>query len=110
MNAAREHGERLAEAMPAVIEEARWAAKIRSPRDLALRAGMTHTYLYKRLSGEVIITVRDLGALGVALGVEPDELLRRAAAIVASEEEHEEIAAHDSEGTIEEEQEAPEFP
>lgn len=107
VNDARDYGERLAAAMPEVIESARWEAKIRSPRDLAIRSGMTHTSLYKRLNGEVTMTVRDLGALGVALGIEPAELLRRAATLV---EEAEDVAAHDSEGTIEEEQEAPDHP
>ncbi|KAB2806947.1 hypothetical protein F9L07_28355 [Pimelobacter simplex] len=110
MDAAREQGERLAAAMPAVIEQARWDAKLRSARALAAAAGMTHTYLNARLAGDIVFTVRDLGSLGVALGVDPAELLRRAAEIAALEDEHEEIAAHDSEGTIEEEQEAPEFP
>ncbi len=98
--------------MPVVIEQARWDAKLRSARALAAAAGMTHTYLNARLAGDIVFTVRDLGALGVALGVDPAELLRRAALIAAeaTDEVHEEIAAHDSEGTIAGEQEAPEFP
>lgn len=78
MNEAREYGERVAAALAEVIEEARWAARIRSANDLAARAGMTHTYLYKRLSGEVTINVRDLGSLAEVLGVGAAELVQRA--------------------------------
>ena len=81
MNAARDQGERLATAVIEVVERARWDARIRSVRDLAIQAGMTHTYLYKRMAGKVTMTVRDLGALGAALGIEPAELVRRARAL-----------------------------
>lgn len=84
MNEAREQGELLAAALAEVVEQARWEAKIRSPHDLAIRAGMTHTALYKRLSGEVKINARDLGALAYALGVSPAELVERAQEVVAS--------------------------
>ncbi|MBU2693844.1 hypothetical protein CCO04_01980 [Pimelobacter sp. 30-1] len=88
--------------MPEVIEQARWHAKIRSARALATQAGMTHTYLNARLSGEVVFTVRDLGALGVALGVDPAELLRRAAAFANESDPTDTLQAVANKGQIEE--------
>lgn len=102
MDTAREQGERLAAAMPDVIEQARWDAKIRSARALATQAGMTHTYLNARLSGEVVFTVRDLGALGAALGVDPADLLRRAVALANESDPTESLRAVANKGQIEE--------
>jgi len=93
MNTAREHGERLNAAMPAVVEQARWNAKFRSVRALAEAAGMTHTYLNNRLSGSVIFSIRDLGALGHALGVPVAELLDRAKALADASEADDSLRA-----------------
>lgn len=82
MNDAREYGERLNAAMIKVIEEARWEKKLRSARALAEAAGMTHTYLNQRLNGSVAFNVRDLGALGEALGIPAGELMSRVSAAV----------------------------
>lgn len=78
MSETRAHAQRVAEELIAVIDQARWDARIASVRELARKADMTHTSLNKRMSGEVVFTVRDLVALGAALGVSSAELLRRA--------------------------------
>lgn len=60
--------------------------RITSLRELARRAGMTHTSVIVRLNGDsrtgkkVVINVRDLAAFGQALGVEPAEFVARAKA------------------------------
>lgn len=59
--------------------------RITSLRELARRAGMTHTSVNVRLNGDsrtgkkVPINTRDLAALGDALEVDPAQLLSRAA-------------------------------
>ncbi|WP_040319997.1 helix-turn-helix domain-containing protein [Aeromicrobium marinum] len=78
MNASRDHALRVAQELIGVIDQARWDARIGSVRELARRAGMTHTSLNKRMSGEVVFNVRDLAALGAAVGVHPAELITRA--------------------------------
>ena len=83
MNEAREQGERLADAMIEVISQARWEAKIKSVRELARRAGMSHTALNSRLHGVAKFDTRDIGSLGLVLGLTPVELIERAQAIVA---------------------------
>jgi len=78
MNEARDHAQRVAAELIGIIDQARWDARISSVRELARQAGMTHTALNKRMSGEVVFNVRDLAALGEVLGVTPAELLTRA--------------------------------
>ena len=86
MNAAREYAERIADALVDVVEDARWDARIPSIRELASRAGMTHTALNKRMTRTTPFNVRDLAAVAVVLGLHPAELIRRAKAIVDGED------------------------
>jgi len=78
MNDNRDHAQLVAAELITVVDQARWDARISSVRELARLAGMTHTSLNKRMTGQVVFNVRDLAALGGALGVSPAELLRRA--------------------------------
>lgn len=82
MESTQDYAHRVAHALIGVIDQARWDARIGSVRELARRAGMTHTSLNKRMAGEVVFNVRDLTALGQALDVHPGDLLRRAQAAV----------------------------
>ncbi|SDC44790.1 helix-turn-helix domain-containing protein [Nocardioides lianchengensis] len=122
MTSPREYAQRVADALVDVIEDARWQARIGSLRDLATRAGMTHTALNKRMRHETPFNVRDLAAVAAVLDIHPAELLTRAKALVderaslslvpgvETDEVVEEIAAHDSEGLIADEQEATDTP
>lgn len=85
MDNVRAHAQRVADALVDVVDSARWEARISSIRDLAARAEMTHTALNKRMRRETPFNVRDLAAIGRALEIEPNELLRRAVAKVAAE-------------------------
>ncbi len=78
MSTAGESGERLAHALIQVVEAARWEAKIKSVRELAARADMTHTSLNARMSGQVVFNARDIGALAHAFDMSPVELIVRA--------------------------------
>lgn len=79
--------EYLARFSEAVVQEI-WnemgRQRITSLRELARRAGMTHTSINVRMNGDsrtgkqVTLNVRDLAAIGNALGVEPGRLVDRA--------------------------------
>ncbi|MBB3040971.1 hypothetical protein [Nocardioides soli] len=74
-----EYGREVNDALPRVIEEARWDARISSVRELARLAGFkSHTLLNQRMRGAVAFTVPDLVAVGRVVGVPAIELLRRA--------------------------------
>ncbi|WP_418061773.1 hypothetical protein [Pimelobacter simplex] len=111
---------------------ARMAARRLGMRELALAAGFgsSHNYLAKRLRDAAPLTVDDVDAIARYFGETGEAFIARAcdnhlAQTIAEMEEAqrvhaeyeadqgdfmEEIAAHDSAGTIEEEQEAPDFP
>lgn len=82
MNLPREYAQRIADALVDVVEDARWEARISSVRELARRAGMTHTALNKRMNHETPFSVRDLAAVALVLEIHPAELLRLAKARV----------------------------
>lgn len=77
-NANRDRGYAVAAELPRVISDARHDARIDSLRDLARRAGMSHTYLNARMREGWKFTAADIVALGEVMGVGAVELLRRA--------------------------------
>lgn len=93
MENVRAHAQRIADALVDVIETARWDARISSLRGLAARAQMTHTALNARMRRETPFNVRDLAAVAAALGVEPNELLRRAVAAAGTRDRDPEVEA-----------------
>ncbi|MFJ9313761.1 hypothetical protein ACIRN4_06170 [Pimelobacter simplex] len=105
---------------------ARMAARRLGLRELSLAAGFgsSHNYLAKRLRDAAPLTVDDVEAIARYFGESAEEFIERACvnfleqAVAEMDEanapqpddEPEEIAAHDSDGTIADEQEAPDFP
>lgn len=65
-----------------VIETMRWERRIKSARALAIKAGMTHTYLNARLAGTTLFNVSDLAALANAFDCDPDDLVERALSVL----------------------------
>lgn len=124
-------GSPFARAVSAEVR-ARMAARRLGLRELSLAAGFgsSHNYLAKRLRDAAPLTVDDVDAIARYFGETGEAFIARAcdnhlaAAVVEMEEARrvhaeyeagqgnflEEIAAHDSLGTIEEEQEAADFP
>jgi transcriptional regulator with XRE-family HTH domain len=78
MTESRVDPERFARAVANVIEELRWEKRIPSKRQLAERAGMTHTYLNKRLDGGQPFDVEDLAKVANAFGVGPEDIIEKA--------------------------------
>lgn len=80
----RDYLERFAAAVVQEIWTEMGRQRITSLRELARLAGMTHTAVIVRMNGDsrtgkqVVINVKDLAALGEALGVEPGRLIDRA--------------------------------
>lgn len=76
--------QRFSEAVVQEIWNEMGRQRIRSLRELARRAGMTHTSLNARMGIDsrtgkpVVLNVRDIAAIGDALGVEPGALIKRA--------------------------------
>lgn len=82
---------RFSEAVVQEIWNEMGRQRITSLRELARRAGMTHTAINVRMNGDsrtgkqVTINVRDLAAIGNALSVGPAELVGRAKVAVDDE-------------------------
>lgn len=69
---------RFALAVASAVDGLRWEKRFRSYRALALKAGMTHTYLNARMSGSTPFNVIDIAALANAFEVTPDDIFERA--------------------------------
>lgn len=95
------------------VEIASWRKRRRMTRaELGSKVDLSETTIGRIERGEVTAAAPagDIWRIAAALGLSLSDLTRRAEEAIELAGADEEIAAHDSHGTIEEEQEAPEFP
>lgn len=86
------YGQRVADQLVIEVKAAMARAGIRSSRALARAIGESSQYVSMRLDGgnprtgeRVALNVHDLATIGGAVGVSPNELMRRAEEVVTKE-------------------------
>lgn len=99
------------------VEIASWRKRRKLTRaELGSRVDLSETTIGRIERGDVTAAAAagDVWRIAAALGLALSDLTRRAEEAIELSERHaeldEDIAAHDSQGSIEEEQEAPDFP